>query len=186
MTAYLALLEKWNTRINLTASTAWATLEPLFREALWASRFYPAKETKHLDIGSGAGFPALPLRILVPRMSLEMVESRAKKCVFLEAAAAVAESREARVHCTRLAGLLAGAGRRTLWDCISWKGVKIGTADLLRLREHAGEETQFWMFHGAEAAVEDAAYLERDFTLLRRVDFPGRRDWHLSMFHVKH
>jgi 16S rRNA (guanine527-N7)-methyltransferase len=65
---FLKLLEKWNARINLTSSTDWNVLEPLFAEGLWASGFYPAGFVQHLDIGSGAGFPGLPMRIMAPQM----------------------------------------------------------------------------------------------------------------------
>jgi 16S rRNA (guanine527-N7)-methyltransferase len=81
---YIELLRKWNLRINLTASTEWDAIEPLFREAIWVSKSYPVDAIKHLDIGSGAGFPAAILKILIPRLQLEMIESRGKKGAFLE------------------------------------------------------------------------------------------------------
>ncbi len=38
---YLALLEKWNSRINLTSATEWNVVGPLFQEGIWASKMYP-------------------------------------------------------------------------------------------------------------------------------------------------
>ena len=73
---YLSLLEKWNPRVNLTANIAWNALEPLFREGIWAAMQYPAECRTHLDIGSGAGFPAIILRVFHSEMELELVESR--------------------------------------------------------------------------------------------------------------
>ena len=85
MLCYLRLLEKWNSRINLTASTEWSALGPLFEEGIWAARFYAGRRAAfHLDIGSGAGFPGVLLRILTPRMQLDMVESRSKRAAFLD------------------------------------------------------------------------------------------------------
>jgi 16S rRNA (guanine527-N7)-methyltransferase len=81
--AHLDLLDDWNTRMNLTA----------IRER-------PAQITKHIldsltmvpwlrgtrvaDIGSGAGFPGIPLAIVVPGVHFVLVESVGKKCRFLE------------------------------------------------------------------------------------------------------
>ena len=63
LSEYLRLLRKWNSKINLTASSEWDALSPLFSEALWAAGLYPESERSHLDIGSGAGFPAIPMRV---------------------------------------------------------------------------------------------------------------------------
>lgn len=180
---YLTLLRKWNPHINLTASTEWPVLRPLFMEALWASRFHK-KTGSHLDIGSGAGFPALLLKILAPQMTIDLVESRSKKCAFLESAADLLQLDGTRVHCTRLAEFLDKETRT--WDCISWKALKLQTRDLLRLRRHAHEQTKFWMFHGAEPAVQEPKVLNEKFRRAHREDFPERDNWHLSVFHVKH
>jgi 16S rRNA (guanine527-N7)-methyltransferase len=84
MTAHLDLLDDWNTRMNLTA----------IRER-------PAQVTKHVldslavvpwlsgakrvaDVGSGAGFPGIPLAIALPGVHFALVESIGKKCRFLE------------------------------------------------------------------------------------------------------
>ena len=37
MGIFLVLLEKWNAKVNLTASTAWSAVGPLFEEAVWAA-----------------------------------------------------------------------------------------------------------------------------------------------------
>ena len=83
---YLALLQKWNRRMNLTASTDWAVLRPFFEEAIWASSFYPDGPVRHLDVGSGAGFPAVIIRIVKERMLLDLLERRSKRAVFLQTA----------------------------------------------------------------------------------------------------
>ena len=83
LVAHLDLLDDWNTRMNLTAI-----------------RDRPSQLTKHLldsltvlpylqgervaDIGSGAGFPGIPLAIVAPRRHFTLVESTGKKCRFLE------------------------------------------------------------------------------------------------------
>ena len=83
LTAHLDLLDEWGTRMNLTAI-----------------RDRPSQITKHVldslsvrpflrgeriaDVGSGAGFPGIPLAILEPGRRFTLVESTGKKCRFLE------------------------------------------------------------------------------------------------------
>ena len=40
-----------------------------------------------MDVGSGAGFPGLPLKIIFPSIQLSLLDSSSKKCEFLEAVA---------------------------------------------------------------------------------------------------
>jgi 16S rRNA (guanine527-N7)-methyltransferase len=83
LVAHLDLLDEWNSRFNLTAI-----------------RDRPSQLTKHLldsltvqpylrgeriaDVGSGAGFPGIPLAIVEPHRHFSLIESTGKKCRFLE------------------------------------------------------------------------------------------------------
>ena len=83
LVAHLDLLDDWNSRMNLTAI-----------------RDRPSQLTKHLldsltvlpylqggriaDVGSGAGFPGIPLAIVEPQRHFTLIESTGKKCRFLE------------------------------------------------------------------------------------------------------
>jgi len=83
LVAHLDLLDEWSSRMNLTAI-----------------RDRPAQLTKHLldsltvlpflhgnriaDVGSGAGFPGVPLAIVEPGRHFALIESTGKKCRFLE------------------------------------------------------------------------------------------------------
>ena len=179
---YLALLEKWNSRINLTSSTEWNAVGPLFQEGIWAAKMYPEDMTAHLDIGSGAGFPAMVIRVLRPNMQLDLVESRSKKGIFLETLASALQLGGIRVHAMRLQAFLQHGGRNKAWDCISWKGLKLSGDDLRLLLEHANAATQFWMFHGSELAVEEPEIFEQYFRLSRTERFSGRNRWALSIY----
>ncbi|MBP1623382.1 MAG: rsmG [Acidobacteria bacterium] len=179
---YLALLQKWNTRINLTASAEWDVIRPMFREALWAATFYPEDAVFHLDIGSGAGFPALPIKILVPRIALDLVESRERKCQFLETAVHTLGLEGVRVHNARFSGFLSVCGEEKKWDCVSWKALKLGAEDLRQLHKHAHPNTQVWMLHGREPALQDGVRMEPLFEMERMEKTPGRRDWNLSVY----
>ena len=180
--AYLALLEKWNSRINLTSSTEWNVVGPLFQEGIWASKMYSEDTSNHLDIGSGAGFPAMVIRILRPNIQLELVESRSKKGVFLESLASALQLGNIRVHAMRLRAFLQHSDQNKAWNYISWKGLKLSGDDLRLLLEHANAATQFWMFHGSDLAVEEPEVFDQYFRLARMEKFPGQKLWALSIY----
>jgi 16S rRNA (guanine527-N7)-methyltransferase len=81
---YLDLLVKWNHKINLTAEKdPDSILKRHFFDSLQYTRaFKPSFRT--MDIGSGAGFPGIPLKIIFPEMPLVLVESQRKRCSFMK------------------------------------------------------------------------------------------------------
>ena len=91
--AYLALLLRWNARINLTAiRDPEQIVTRHFGESLFAARvlrdagaFAPSGQSPRslADVGSGAGFPGVPIKLLVPEIRLTLIESRNKKATFL-------------------------------------------------------------------------------------------------------
>ncbi len=180
---FFRLLQKWSARINLTSSLEWQSVGPLFEEAIWASLSYNVKNKTHLDLGTGAGFPAIPLKILHPQIEIDLVESRLKRAVFLESVVRELGLSSVRVHNRRAEEYLAATERnREGWDCVSWKGIKLNHEVLLRLLARTDESTTFWMFHGDELAVESAAVVERTLRLIERKSFPGKRSWFLSIY----
>jgi 16S rRNA (guanine527-N7)-methyltransferase len=78
---YVALLDDWNTRINLTAiSDAAAVRVRHFLDSFSitsAFRFTPGLTM--IDVGTGAGFPGLPLKIAYPASKLTLLEATGKK-----------------------------------------------------------------------------------------------------------
>jgi 16S rRNA (guanine527-N7)-methyltransferase len=82
--SYLDLLVKWNVKINLTSEkTRSEILHRHIFDSLQYARVISPNE-KIMDIGSGAGFPGVPLKIVYPRLNLTLVESQRKRCSFLE------------------------------------------------------------------------------------------------------
>jgi len=88
ISTYINLILRWNARINLTAIRDLDEIVTRhFGESFFlASHLFPATNVAGisvLDIGSGAGFPGLPLKIWAPAISLSLVESNHKKAAFL-------------------------------------------------------------------------------------------------------
>jgi 16S rRNA (guanine527-N7)-methyltransferase len=81
---YVTLLKKWNRHINLTGiRTTSGILTTLFAESFFASRYLEATDSPVLDIGSGAGFPGMAMKLYSPERVFYLLEPRKKKAAFL-------------------------------------------------------------------------------------------------------
>ena len=85
--SYLDLLVKWNQKINLTSEKL--PQDILSRHVFDSLQYVRVLSVtdRLMDIGSGAGFPGIPIKIVYPRTTAVLVESQRKRCSFLEAAA---------------------------------------------------------------------------------------------------
>ena len=100
ISTYIDILLRWNARINLTAvRQPDQVVTRHFGESLFAARhLFPSARTKWaepnnqrpaanvpqlIDVGSGAGFPGLPIKIYAPHIQLTLIESNQKKAAFL-------------------------------------------------------------------------------------------------------
>jgi 16S rRNA (guanine527-N7)-methyltransferase len=81
---YIKILLTWNDKLNLTAIRD--PLDILYRhfcESMYAAVAVPVEEGRLADVGSGAGFPGLPMKIMRPHLHVFLVESNVKKATFL-------------------------------------------------------------------------------------------------------
>src|ERR1700733_9409705 len=82
--AYIALLLRWNEGVSLTTVTNAPDIVKFhFGESIFAAAMIGKKAQSLLDVGSGAGFPGLPLAIVRPDLAITLIESNAKKAAFL-------------------------------------------------------------------------------------------------------
>ncbi len=82
---YLELLVKWNKTINLVAKAPVADLiETHFIDSLTLLPLINAGDNSLLDIGSGAGFPGLPIKIYRDDLAVTLAEPRQKRVSFLK------------------------------------------------------------------------------------------------------
>jgi 16S rRNA (guanine527-N7)-methyltransferase len=81
---YLSKLKKWNRAYNLTAlKTDDDIIIKHFLDSLLYARALPPSPFHMADIGTGAGFPGMPVKIIMPEIALTLVESSRKKAAFL-------------------------------------------------------------------------------------------------------
>ncbi len=84
---YLDLLVRWNARTNLTAvRDPEQMVQRHFGESVFAGlclKPFLGATTQLLDLGSGAGFPGLPIQLLMPAWQVTLAESQGKKATFL-------------------------------------------------------------------------------------------------------
>jgi len=99
---YTELLLRWNEKINLTAIRD--PLEILFRhfcESMYAVVAVPVENGRLADVGSGGGFPGLPLKIIRPELQVFLIESNVKKATFLAEVIRELELTDTRVLVSR-------------------------------------------------------------------------------------
>src|SRR6266478_3968362 len=100
VSAYLALLLKWNAKMNLTAvREPEEMVSRHFGESLFAARLLltGAGVASVIDLGSGAGFPGLPLAIYAPEIPVTLIESQNKKATFLKEVARALDLKNVKV-----------------------------------------------------------------------------------------
>jgi 16S rRNA (guanine527-N7)-methyltransferase len=114
---YLALLVRWNGRVNLTAiRDEEGILSRHFVESIACARALPAEIATLLDFGSGGGFPGIPIALCRPEIAVTLAESQGKKAAFLQEAVRVL-GLATKVHAQR-AELL---GKQ--FDCVTLRAV---------------------------------------------------------------
>jgi 16S rRNA (guanine527-N7)-methyltransferase len=98
---YLALLEKWNAKLNLVGPgtrETWADRHVL--DSLAPSRWI-GDDAAVVDVGSGAGLPGIPLAVVRPRARIVLVEPRVNRTAFLRNATAALGLKQVEIKTAR-------------------------------------------------------------------------------------
>ena len=99
---YTKMLLAWNEKLNLTAiRDPLEILNRHFCESMYAAVAVPVENGRLADVGSGGGFPGLPLKILRPDLEVFLVESNMKKATFLAEVIRNIDLRGAKVFFSR-------------------------------------------------------------------------------------
>ena len=114
---YLGLILRWNARTNLTAiRDVEGILSRHFVESIACARTVPQGVGTLLDLGSGAGFPGIPIALCRPEIAVTLAESQNKKAAFLREAIRTL-GLAAKVHGGRAEELKAA------FDCVTLRAV---------------------------------------------------------------
>jgi 16S rRNA (guanine527-N7)-methyltransferase len=172
--AYVRLLERWNTRINLTAlhlhPLSDHALDRLLLEPLIASEHVADSAIPWIDLGSGGGSPAIPLKILRPRLRLTMVESVGKKAAFLREAVRTLTLADVDVENSRVEELAAGPHRQHRAELVTARAVRGNAAFWHAAWGLLSPSGSFWVFRSAASAQPDSGL----FRLTATVVLPGQ------------
>jgi 16S rRNA (guanine527-N7)-methyltransferase len=106
------LLLRWNRVLNLTSiDSLEEAVERHYCESVFLTIYLPAEPLRIADIGSGAGFPGIPVALLRPDCRVSLIESHQRKAVFLrEATRAMPNVEVLAKRAEEVAGTLTSGG----------------------------------------------------------------------------
>ncbi len=101
---YIELLEQWQKRVHLVSKADICRLvdKHFYESLLFIKKQFIQKSDAVMDVGSGAGFPGIPLKIAVPSLSMILVESKRRKALFLKEACQALGLESIRVYNQRV------------------------------------------------------------------------------------
>ena len=134
---YFRLLAAWNSKMNLSGldlnELAPEAIDRILVEPLVAAKLVTAGARRAIDIGSGGGSPAIPFA-LASKVGIVMVESKARKAVFLREAVRALEMKEAVVEPARCEELLVKPALHEAHDLLTLRAVRTEARVLIGLQ----------------------------------------------------
>jgi 16S rRNA (guanine527-N7)-methyltransferase len=155
LVAFLDLLSHWNQRMNLTAlDDPDAAIDRLILEPLIAAKHIEAGSAV-IDIGSGGGSPAVPLKIAIPSISLTMVESKVRKGAFLREVVRQLDLDRTNVEVRRFEELLSQPEMHESMDAVTVRAVRVESSILGGLQAFLRDGGRlFWFMGPGSGTVE--------------------------------
>jgi 16S rRNA (guanine527-N7)-methyltransferase len=146
---FYELLSRWNRKINLTAlDEPDAAIDRLLLEPVIAARHLPVSARSLMDVGSGGGSPAIPLKLVATRLALTMVEAKARKSAFLREAIRHLELTNTTVETSRYEELLARPELHESFDVLSLRAVRVEAEALTNLQAFVRPGGTLLLFRG--------------------------------------
>jgi 16S rRNA (guanine527-N7)-methyltransferase len=155
LSSYLDLLVRWNARTNLTSiREPERMVERHFGESLFcglqlAHRLAPTATL--LDFGSGAGFPGLPIQLLLPELRVTLAESQNKKASFLNEAVRTLNLTNTKIWANRVEDMPSSS----TFDAVTLRAVDRMEVALAAARPRVTPNG--WLITLAEAASPDTS-----------------------------
>ena len=168
LSIYLDLLLRWNARTNLTAiRDPEQIVQRHFGESLFAGLHLAPETATLLDLGSGAGFPGMPIALLRPGIAVTLAESQNKKATFLREVVRTLGLKNVEVWASRAESLPA----TRQFDTVTLRAVDNMPAALAAAAPRAAHEILLL----ASAAPD----LPADFALQPPIPVPGSQSSYL-------
>ena len=156
---YFDLLSRWIKKINLTAlDDADEAIDRLLLEPLVASRYLPGNAGSLMDVGSGGGSPAIPLKLAAPTLRLVMVEVKARKSAFLREAVRSLGLKDSHVETSRYEELLARPELHEAFGVLTIRAVRVEPKVLNTLQAFLQPLGSLFLFRGPSGPDAPAMY----------------------------
>ena len=159
--AYYELLSRWNRKINLTSlDDADQSIDRLLLEPIVATRHLPASESIHqLDVGSGGGSPAIPMKLAFPQIHLRMVEVKTRKSAFLREAVRHLGLEDTAVEAARYEELLARPELHETSNVVSVRAVRLEARVLTSFQAFLAVGGRLMLFRGPSGPEEPSVII---------------------------
>ena len=149
LASYYELLDRWNRKINLTAlDNPDEAIDRLLLEPIVAVRQLPSTVGSLMDVGSGGGSPAIPIKLSLPGTALTMVEAKARKSAFLREAVRALRLDRTTVETARYEELLARPELHEAFDALSLRAVRVEVRTLFTLQAFVRRGGVLLLFRG--------------------------------------
>jgi len=162
--AYFQLLSRWNSKINLTAlpliRPTDETFDRLLIEPIVASHYVEDSARSWMDVGSGGGSPAIPLKILRPGLKLTMTESTAKKAAFLRETVRLLSLADVIVENQRFEAVAKQAPANSI-DLVSVRAVRSDSALSAEIYRLLSDKGHAFFFHSGKDELLPSPVFER-------------------------
>jgi 16S rRNA (guanine527-N7)-methyltransferase len=160
--SYTSLLLHWNQSISLTTITDPEEIVRFhFGESFFAASCVPIVDGRLADVGTGAGFPGLPLKMLIPALDLTLIESSAKKAAFLAEAVRTLGLERVHIFRSRMEEFKAGpdSALSSPFDFITARAFGQFDALLAWSKDHLGPHGRvvLWLGQGDVALISEMA-----------------------------